>query len=147
MKLTDSLEIRQSSGSLTAGETTSGVKTHTGTVAVVHINIETMTTGGSDEVDFYIQTTYDHESMNDSDMTWFDVENIHFDVADNGSTPQRLCIIGVPTDTASVAPVGTDGTIGDDSKNDLPIGTKVRVKTKITNSPTYAYSANLMLRS
>lgn len=52
--------LRAASGSLTAGETTSGVSTAGFTRAVVVVDITTATLpDADDEVDVYLQTTYD----------------------------------------------------------------------------------------
>ncbi|NIO42633.1 MAG: hypothetical protein GTO41_22295, partial [Burkholderiales bacterium] len=98
---------------------------------------------GDDEVDFYFQTTYDGS-------TWTDLENVHFDNADNGTTPTKIVRLGpwAPISTADKATDNTDGAIADDTKRAWPIGSQIRIKTTVTgaSAPTYAYSAIVWLR-
>lgn len=130
--------LRSASGDLTAAETGNEVDVRS-QVATVFLDVTKLTTAdGDDEVDFYVQTTYD------GGTTWSDLENVHFDQADNGATPTKILAFGLRDILAAdTAAAHTDGTLADDSKLKLPLGTKIRIKTKVAGAtaPTYAYSA------
>ena len=131
------VEVRAASGALTAGESTTPI-TGLGIYnsAVLRLNVTTITTpDGDDEVDFYIQTSYD------AGATWVDVEAIHYATADNGNTAALVAVISLPQSSA-VARTATDGTLADDTKLDIPLGDRLRIKTKVTGAtdPTYAYN-------
>ncbi len=134
--------VRSASGSLGAGETTTPV---TGLwwvrLAVIRLNVTTLgLPDADDEVDFYIQTSYNEGT------TWADLENIHFSNANNGQTVSKLLVVGGPQSSA-VARNETDGTLADNTKNDLPLGDRLRIKTAVTGAtaPVYAYSAEAAL--
>lgn len=136
--------VRAASGALTTGETTTPV-TGLGAyrLAVIRLDVTTITTpDGDDEVDFYIQTSYN------GGTDWADVENVHFDNADNGNTAIKLIIIGDPQ-TSAVARDETDGSLADDTKNDIPLGDRLRIKTVVAgaSAPTYAYNAEASFKS
>ncbi len=128
------VEVRAASGDLTAGETSTPI---TGlerfTEAVIRLDITKLTMDGSDEVDFFLQTSYN------GGTDWVDIENIHTAVADNGLTPVFELVISGPQSSA-VGRVETDGALADDTKLDLPLGDRIRFKTVITDAPTYAYN-------
>ena len=135
--------VRAASGDLTAGETITPI-TGLGifSTAILRLDVTKITTpDGDDEVDFYIQTSY-----NEGD-DWIDIECIHFATADNGNTAQKVCLISPPQSSA-VARDETDGTLADDTKLDLPFGDRVRIVVKVTGAtaPTYAYSCSAMFR-
>jgi len=129
--------IRAASGDLTAGESaTAVVGLGMFSLAVLQLDVTKITTPDvDDEVDFYIQTSYDEGS------NWIDLENIHFANADNGTTSTRLVVLGLPQSSA-VARAVTDGALADDTKLDLPFGDRIRIKTTVTGAtaPTYAYN-------
>lgn len=134
--------VRSASGSLTAAETTTPV-TNLGpfNYAVIRLDVTTITATAGEEIDFYLQTTYN------GGTDWVDIENIHFDNADNGGTSKRLLLVGPGRPTAAdVAETETDGTLADDTKLDLPLGEQIRFKVSITNTPTYAYNAEALFR-
>ena len=128
--------IRTASGDLTAGESTTAIiDLGMFSLAVLQLDVTKITTpDGDDEVDFYIQTSYDAGS------NWIDLENIHFAQADNGTTSTRLIVLGLPQSSA-VARAVTDGSLADDTKLDLPFADRIRIKTTVTGAtaPTYAY--------
>ena len=128
--------LRAASGDLTAGETTTAVPV-IGTNAGIFLNVTKLTTADADdEVDFYIQTTYD-------DTNWFDLSCVHYATGDTGSTPKVVMVFGPPSVLASsVGVVATDGTLADNTKVLAPLGMKIRIKTAVTGAtaPTYAYS-------
>lgn len=134
------LELRAPSGNITAGETTVEIDSRKYEQAVVDLRVtELIMPDGDDEVDFYIQT--------EINGTWVDVANVHFD---NGDEPiagaNRL--IGIGPKAAGVDVITpTDGTLPDNTAQDLPLGEAVRIKTKVTGAtaPTYAYEARLTL--
>lgn len=132
-------EVRAASGDLTAGETSTPV-TGLGAYksAIVRLDVTKLTLAdGDDEVDFYVQTSYN------GGADWADIENIHFDNADNGTTAIKLIVIGTPVDAPDAPIAETDGTLADDTQNDIPLGDRIRVKTTVTGAtaPTYAYNA------
>ena len=135
--------LRGPSGPLTAGET-SPVLTDLGWVkeAVIRLDITEITTpDGDDEVDWYIQTSYN------GGVDWADLENVHVATAENGTTEIHLIVIGRP-DTTTTSRPETDAGLADDTKLDLPIGDRIRIRTVVTGTtaPTYAYNAEIFIR-
>ena len=128
------VEVRAASGNLTGAEISTPI---TGlerfSLAVLRFNITVLTMDGTDEVDFYIQTSYN------GGTDWVDVENLHFGVGDNGDTPKVIVVIAFPQSSA-VGRVETDGLLADDTKLDIPLGDRLRIRVKIVDAPTYAYS-------
>jgi hypothetical protein len=140
--------LRSASGALTAGETSSSVWTAPHIDIVVILRVTTITTAdGDDEVDFYFQTAHDDNS---GSPAWTDLENIHFDNADNGTTATRVVRLGpwAPISTADKGAAVSDGALADDTKLAYPVGWMIRIKTTVTGAtaPTYAYSAEVFLR-
>ena len=136
--------LRTASGSLTAGETTTPV---TGLQvvheAIVFFNITTATLAdGDDEVDFYLQTTYDNGT------SWVDLANIHLANADNGSPQKTMIEIGAIPAGVDQLDDPTDGSIADDTNANYPIGSQLRIKTAVTGAtaPTYAYTVTAIIR-
>ncbi len=136
----ENVTIRAASGDLTTAETTTPI-TGVGSYkeVVLLMSITTMTTADADDVvDFYIQTSYD------AGTTWHDLENLHFDIADTGTTPVRVIRLGplVGVAVADVAAAPSDGALTDDTKANFPLGGRLRIKTLIegATAPTYAYS-------
>ena len=136
--------LRAASGSLSAAETTTAViGLHVFSEAVVYLNITTATLADADdEVDFYLQTTYD------GGTTWTDLSCIHLANGDNGSPQKSVILVGRAANGIAQAEDTTDGTLADDTNVDYPIGTQLRIKTKITGAtaPTYAYTATAFFR-
>ena len=100
--------LRGPSGPLTAGET-SPVLTDLGWVkeAVIRLDITEITTpDGDDEVDWYIQTSYN------GGVDWADLENVHVATAENGTTEIHLIVIGRP-DTTTTSRPETDAGLAD----------------------------------
>ena len=142
MQLVNPITFQDATGSLTAADTSEPVDIDSYRIVVIYLDITTMTTAdGDDEVDFYIQTTYD-------ESTWFDVENVHFANADNGTTPTKILIYDA-YQSAAVVRDATDGTLADNTKLDIPLGIKIRIKTAVTGAtaPTYAYQAHGIKRN
>lgn len=126
--------VRAVSGDLTAAEISTPILgLERFSLAVLRFDITKLTMGGSDEVDFYIQTSYN------GGTDWVDIENLHFGVGDNGATPKVLVVISPPQSSA-VGRVETDASLADDTKLDLPLGDRIRIRTTIVDTPTYAYS-------
>jgi hypothetical protein len=134
----NNVAIRSASGSLSAAENSTPVTDLGGfSHGLIQLNVTTITTpDGDDQIDFYMQTSYDNGT------SWIDMENIHFANADNGNTSKKLLVIA-PAMSSAVGRAATDGTLGDDTKLDLPLGDRLRISVKITGStaPTYAYTA------
>ena len=99
----------------------------------------------SDEIDFYIQTTYDNGT------TWTDLENIHFENGaaatnrDDGETGSWVSHIMRPTSRVAATAV-TDGTLADDTVVDAGIGTGLRVKVVFTQTPSITCSIHVLLK-
>ena len=132
------VQMRAASGDLAVAETTSAVQARFGRLAIL-LDVTKLTLADvDDEVDFYIQTTYD------AGANWCDAENIHFENADDGNTAKLIVRVG-ETDylAADTAAACTDGTLADGTKLKVPLGQQVRIKTLITGAtaPTYAYAA------
>jgi hypothetical protein len=132
--------IRSASGALSAGETTTAITgVHLFTQAAIYIDITTITTTDvDDEVDFYLQTTYD------GGTTWIDLANVHVENADDGLTQKTFIFISQIGVGIAQTDGGTDGTLTDDTNVDYPMGSQLRIKTAVTGAtdPTYAYSAS-----
>jgi hypothetical protein len=134
------LTLREPSGDLAIDEVSPEVITTRFRAAVVDLRItELIMADADDEVDFYIQT-----KLNGN---WVDVANVHFDNGDEPIvTANRLICVG-PKDVGVVVYTPTDGTLADDTDQDIPVGEALRIKVKLTGAtaPTYAYSAKLTM--
>lgn len=97
-----------------------------------------------DEYDFYFQTSY-----NDGDDA-VDLENFHLDNADDGGTNHKIFTFGDGPYAAVDPPVdSTDGTLADDTKNDLPLGRLFRIKLVVVkgDAPTCTWAARYSMRA
>lgn len=75
------------SGAISAA-TTTAAKPTIGETATIFLDFTTLTLAAADhEIDCFIQTTYDGAT------TWTDLQNIHFDNSDNGSTAAIVALI------------------------------------------------------
>ena len=136
----ESQQLRPASGALTAIETVDAILVPPwARKAVLRLDVTTLTTpDGDDEVDFYVQTSFNRGT------DFADVANVHYATADNGTTP--IVLITLDRAQQNVGAVTeTDGTIADDTRNNLPLGDRIRVKTAVTGAtpPTYAYNADV----
>lgn len=79
-------------------------------------------------------------------VTWEDVANVHFALADNGNTEEGIITIG-PAPAGVTNYVHSDQAIADDTNRDVPLGDRLRLVTAVAGAtaPTYAYSANVSL--
>lgn len=115
------IAIRAASGALTAGETTTAIASIRGrTVASILLDVTTITTADADdEIDFYIQTTYD------SGTNWTDVENVHFSNADNGNTATLMIAIDGSKEGRGTfqSIAGTDPAAGAEISETVPANT------------------------
>ena len=138
IKGTSDVELRAASGTLSVNETSTPVtELDMYNQAVIRLDVTVITTpDGDDEIDFYLQTSYN------GGTDWVDLENIHFDNGDNGTTARKLLVIDRPHSSAA-ARTETDGTLADDTKLDLPIGDRLRWKVELTGAtaPSYAYNS------
>lgn len=136
--------LRSASGTLSVAETTTLIDgLEWARTAVVRVDITLITTpDADDEIDFYLQTSYN------GGTDWVDLENIHLVLADNGNTEVDILVIGHPQ-ASNTYITSTDGTLTDNTKNDLPLGDRLRIKTAITGAtaPSYAYNAEVYLSS
>jgi len=108
--------LRTASGDLTAADTSEEITARLSS-AKVSINITKLTLADADdEVDFYVQTSYDNGT------SWVDCQNLHFTNADNGSTAKRSAMIdgaidGPGTDKSIT---GTDPSAGNEISETVP---------------------------
>ena len=120
-KQATTVELRAASGSLTAGETSTALTTIGGYEAVsIVLDVTTLTLADADdEVDFYIQTTYDNGT------TWTDIQNVHFTTADNGTTPRSILHIDDRRDGPGTIQsiTGTDPAAGTEVSETVPANT------------------------
>ena len=138
-RLDPSVTLRSASGALTAGEESPTLDTTQFKSAIIFLNVTTLTTpDADDEVDFYIRTRYDG-------VNWVDVENIHFALADNGTTPKMVAGISVVEFAAADVAIDGDARIADNTKRQLPLGAELSIETTVAGAtaPTYAYSAEV----
>ena len=138
----DLYTLRSASGALTAGETTAAVSLlgrASYVSGAVYLDITTLTLpDADDEVDFYIQTTYDDGT------SWTDIENIHFTTADNGSTAQRVVVIDGAEDGpgSNLSITGTDPATGAEISETVPANTIWMIKVIRFTLVTESTSAN-----
>jgi len=138
----EKFSLREASGSLTAAETVDAVITGTNIYNELlwHLNITTMTCTAGEEVDFFLQTTYDGGN------NWHDLACKHYDNDDNGTASVDLVTYVAPG-MSKINFATTDGTMADDTVSyALPLGESYRIKTAITNTPAYAYSSLLVVK-
>ena len=111
----DSWTLQSATGALTAGQTSNEVDGR-GSIATIYLDVTTLTLADADdEVDFYIQTTYDGTN-------WTDAQNIHFSNADNGSTAKRIIVVdGALDGPGSVKSIaGTNPAAGSEISETVP---------------------------
>lgn len=139
-----SMTLQAASGDLTAAFTsTPKMLSGAHTEALIVLKATTLTLADADdEVDFYIQTTYDGAT------TWNDLANVHFANADDGSTPTKLIRI-LGHGQAFTNKALTDGTLADNTVSNLPLGDQLRIKCAVTGAtaPTYAFNATALVRN
>lgn len=138
------ITLRSASGDLTAGETTTaitGLESYRGGIVRLDVT-KTTTADADDEVDYYIQTSYN------GGTDWADIENVHYGNGDNGTTEILLLTIGQLNDSPGTPVTETDGSLADGTQNDIPLGDRIRIKTAVTGdtAPTYAYNAEACFR-
>lgn len=134
-------QLRPASGNLSAGETTTDlIVPPWAKRAMMRLDVTTITTpDADDEVDYYIQTSYN------GGTDYADLANVHHSNADNGNTEIKL--LTFDRGQSNVGAVDeTDGSLADDSRSDLPLGDRLRIKTAVTGAtaPTYAYNAEVL---
>lgn len=130
-------------GSLSADDTSSRVQSK-GPTAVILLNVTTLTLADADdEVDFYIQTTYD------GGLNWTDVQNVHFKNADDGTTRKiPISIDGAkdgPGSDLSIA--GTDPAANAEISETVPANTIWRVKSISASLVTDGNAAARVVRA
>lgn len=101
-----------------------------------------------EELDVYIQTTYDGTN-------WYDVRNLHWANAD-GALPAPAAVVGVtrsPNAVQSTVLEGEhavtnflDAAVADDTEVDLPLGIKTRARVKTTNAATGTLQLTCIVR-
>jgi hypothetical protein len=134
--------LRAASGALTDADTSTAVETKLSTAAIT-LDVTTLTLADADdEVDFYIQTTYD------GGTNWVDCENIHFSNADNGSTAKRVIIIDEALDgPGSIKSItGTDPAAGVEISETVPANAIWSVESISASLVTDAAAADRLSR-
>lgn len=135
--------LQAASGALTATKTTNEVNTAFST-AIIFLDVTTLTLADADdEVDFYIQTTYD------GGTSWTDVENIHFTTADDGNTATRIIVIdGAKDGPGSIQSItGTDPAAGVEISVTVPANTIWSVRSISAALVTDANAASRRTRA
>ncbi len=79
-------------------------------------------------------------------VTWEDVANVHFEIADNGNTAEAFIAVGEMAAGVAVF-THSDLALADDTNRDLPLGDRLRLVTVLAGAtaPTFAYSAYVSL--
>lgn len=116
------LTLREASGALTAGEVSLTPSVGTLSDAQITLDITTLTLpDADDEVDFYVQTC----RGDCTDTDWIDIENIHFDTTDDGTTAKLIIIIdGAKDGPGSDQEItGTDPAAGAEISQTVPANT------------------------
>ena len=114
-----------------------------GTTATIFLNVSTITTpDADDEVDFYIQTTYD------GGTSWTDVENVHFATADDGNTATRIIVIdGAKDGPGTIQSItGTNPAAGSEITETVPANTIWKLTAAKATFVTDATAANRLPR-
>lgn len=126
--------------------TTLAAKMTFGESAMIFLDITTLTLADADdEVDFYIQTTYDGET------TWVDLQNIHFSNSDNGSTAAIVAVITPDLDGPGtyLSFTGTDPGVGIEIIETVPTNTIWRLwggyATLVTDAGVANRRANIYI--
>lgn len=125
------------SGALSA-DTTTPAKMAVGQSATIFLNFTTLTLGGDHEIDCFIQTTYDGAT------TWTDLQNIHFDNSDNGSTAKKTVFITPDLDGpgAMLSLTGTNPAANTEIIETVPANTIWRLWGAYATLVTDATAAN-----
>lgn len=96
----------------------------TGYTAIIYLDVtELDLNDGDDEVDIFLQTTYDDAT------SWTDIQNIHFTDDDDGTTAQLILIIDGAKDGPGTqqATEGTDPATGSEVSETVPANTIWRI--------------------
>ncbi len=80
------------------------------------------------------------------DVDWITVAIVLYEVADNGTAPEAVVVIG-STDTAPAIFDDLNEALADNSILAVPLGDRLRLRTTIVDSPTYRYSARVSLQN
>lgn len=135
--------LRAASGALTAGETSFETTCAGSSYALVYLDITTLTLADADdEVDFYVQTTYD------GGVTWVDCQNFHFSNADNGAAVKRAAVInGDLTGTGTIKSIsGTNPVAGNEILETVPANAIWKVQSIYPSLVTDATVSNRQVR-
>lgn len=131
--------LRVASGALTAAETSFEMDTHGAKYAEVKLDITTLTLADADdEVDFYVQTTYD------GGTTWVDCQNFHFSNSDNGATVKRFAVVdGTLSGPGTIKSItGTNPVAGNEILETVPANTIWKLMSMYPTLVTSADAAN-----
>jgi hypothetical protein len=82
------------------------------------------------------------------DVDWITVANVTYVLADNGTTPAAVVVLG-STDTSPVILDDLDEALTDDTILAAPLGDRLRLRVAVVGAtaPTYNYSARVSLQN
>lgn len=135
--------LQSASGDLTAATTTSEVEFRIAFDAEIVLDVTKLTLADADdEVDFYLQTTYDDGT------TWTDIQNVHFTTADDGTTTTRVLRIDRAKDGPGTIQsiTGTDPAAGAEISETVPANTIWRLNSIMALLVTDANAASRVAR-
>ncbi len=114
------ITLQTASGDLTAASTTAAFDVLGKTKVMITLDVTKLTLADSDdEVDFYIQTTYN------AGANWADCQNVHFNNSDNGATAVKTIVIDGTLDGPGTVKsiTGTDPAAGNEISETVPANT------------------------
>ena len=139
LALAQKVTLRAASGALVAGEIGAASNLLRGSSAIVVLDVTTLTLpDADDEVDFYVQCSYD------GGVTWTDVENVHFTNADDGSTARRIVVVdGAANGKGRIQSItGTDPAAAAEISETVPANTLWKLRALRIVLVTDANAAN-----
>lgn len=82
------------------------------------------------------------------DVDWVEVAQITYDIADDGTTPEAIIVIG-SIDISPVILDDVDEALGDNTILAAPLGDRLRLRASVAGAtaPTYRYSARASLQN
>lgn len=73
--------------------------------------------------------------------TWIELGQVHYENGDDASAPHAVLVLGIEPLLAAAILQDLPTTLGDDTVRALPLGDRIRIRTVITNTPSYTYEA------
>lgn len=134
------VSIRSDTTSLSADHTTDAVN-NLGPFNSANVRLEIIAAAvSSGELRFYLQTSYN------GGTDWADVECFTLTVGLGQSATKNMVITNPVPVAATSALVETDGSLANNTKNDLPLGDSLRIKVDETGTSTYEFIATAIFR-